>query len=212
MAAEQPEIAGLRDWLARRRGRLVGDVFVALGFFFFAERRHQRFKLGVGKSRQSEVEALAVQRMQFGREQILIPARVERELVAGNHVGTPLRRGQMPEHHHRHGIDSEPACRQQPAVAGDYHAFGVDQDRIGPAELDDRGGDLRDLVVRVRSGVARIGDQPVERPMLDRVGQSVRHLFRVERRTAAGVGNRGAPVTRRRLPGRRPKTPTVAAL
>ena len=64
-------------------------------------------------------------------------------------------------------------------MAGDDAALRVDQDRIGPAELDDRGCDLRDLAVVVRAGVARIGNQPIERPVLDRIGQSRGHVVRV---------------------------------
>jgi hypothetical protein len=42
-------------------------------------------------------------------------------------------------------------------VAGNDAALRIDQDRIGPAEFDDRGCDLRHLVVVVSPGIARTG-------------------------------------------------------
>ena len=45
---------------------------------------------------------------------------------------------------------------QQASMAGDDVAGLIDQDRVEPPELDDRGRDLRDLVVVIRAGVARM--------------------------------------------------------
>jgi hypothetical protein len=61
-------------------------------------------------------------------------------------------------------------------VAGNHITRVIDQDRVQPAELDDRRRDLRHLVLAVRAGIARIRHQSVERPMLDRIGQPGRHL------------------------------------
>ena len=47
----------------------------------------------------------------------------------------------------------------------------VDQDRVGPAELDHRGRDLIDLRLAVRARVALVRAQPVDRPQLDPVGE-----------------------------------------
>ena len=43
------------------------------------------------------------------------------------------------------------ARRQEPAVARNDAVVAVDQDRVGPAELADRGSDLRDLSINVRA-------------------------------------------------------------
>ena len=53
----------------------------------------------------------------------------------------------------------------------------VDQHRIGPAPLPDRGRDLVDLLVAVRAGVAGIRDQPADRPALHLVCGPFVHLF-----------------------------------
>jgi hypothetical protein len=47
----------------------------------------------------------------------------------------------------------------------------VDQDRIGPPELDHRGRDLIHLSVAVRARVALVRSQAVDRPQLDPVGE-----------------------------------------
>ena len=65
--------------------------------------------------------------------------------------------------------------RQQPAVAGNDAVVAVDQDRVGPAELADRGGDLRHLRIAVRPGVLGEGDQSRGRTVLHRESANV-HL------------------------------------
>ena len=55
----------------------------------------------------------------------------------------------------------------------------------------DRGCDLRDLDVVVGTGVAGTRDQSVERPVLDRIGESRRHVVcvgAVPRRVVTGFG------------------------
>ena len=42
-------------------------------------------------------------------------------------------------------------------MPGDDAVVAVDQDRVGEAELADRGGDLRHLLVAVRPGVPGVG-------------------------------------------------------
>ena len=59
-------------------------------------------------------------------------------------------------------------------MARDDAGVAINQDRIRETELADAGGDLRDLGVGVRARILRIGDQPVERPMLDVPGQNWR--------------------------------------
>jgi hypothetical protein len=54
-----------------------------------------------------------------------------------------------------------------PPVSGDDLVFIADQDRVGEAEALDAPGDLRDLLLRVGAGVARIGAQARNRHLLD---------------------------------------------
>ena len=71
--------------------------------------------------------------------------------------------------YHRNRVKPEFLRGKQTAMASNDVAGVVDQDRIQPPELDDRGRDLCDLVIVMRAGVARIRDQPRERHMLDGV-------------------------------------------
>ena len=57
--------------------------------------------------------------------------------------------------------------REQPSMSDDDAVLAVYQNRVGPAELADRGGDLRHLSFRVRPRIARIGDQRRKRAVLD---------------------------------------------
>ena len=52
-------------------------------------------------------------------------------------------------------------------MAGDQHAAIVDEARNVEAEFRDRAGNLRDLLVRMRSGIRRIGQEPADGPELD---------------------------------------------
>ena len=51
---------------------------------------------------------------------------------------------------------------QQARVAGDDHAVRADENRIRPPELGDAGGDLRDLLVRMRPRVPGVGNEAVD--------------------------------------------------
>ncbi len=135
----------------------------------------QPIDLGLGKAEKLEVEAVLLEPCELGRQHRLVPAAIERDLVVGEPVGPGLRVAQMLEADHRHLGQAKPPRRQKPAVAGDQHAALVDQARDVEAELGDRGRDLRHLPVGVRAGVGGIGQQPLERPALDGLGQSGRH-------------------------------------
>jgi hypothetical protein len=77
----------------------------------------------------------------------------------------------MLEPDHRHLGESELACREQPAVAGQDTGLLINQDRVGPAELDHRGRDLIHLRLAVRARVALVRTQAVDWPQLDPVGE-----------------------------------------
>ena len=105
------------------------------------------------------------------RQQRLAPARLQGELVVGDQVRPLLRLAEVLEPDHRHLGEPELARREQPAVAGQDPGVLVDQDRVGPAELDHRGRDLIDLRLAVRARVALVRAQAVDRPQLDPVGE-----------------------------------------
>src|SRR6266404_5345866 len=81
----------------------------------------------------------------------------------------------------RHGVHTELARRQYPTVPGQDAVVAVAQDRIGETELPDAPGDLRDLRLRVRPRVARVGDQRVDRPIFDRQFRQLRPPVRISR-------------------------------
>ena len=100
---------------------------------------------------------------------------VDRDLVVGDHQRAPLHRRQVRQHDHRSLGQSQLARRHDPAVAGDDHAVVADQHRVHETELGDRSGDLRHLLLGMGAGVARVRDQSLERPALDRMGKLRRH-------------------------------------
>ena len=57
--------------------------------------------------------------------------------------------------------------RRQPPMAGDDIAVLADQDRVGEAEGADAAGDLGDLRIAVGAGIAGVGNQPLDRPLLE---------------------------------------------
>ena len=89
MAAEPPEIAVARDRRAGCEGncivRPIGTVGIRL-----ARLVDDEVDLGQAEAGQLDVEVEVDQRLQLDREDLLVPAGIERELVVGEHVGPPL--------------------------------------------------------------------------------------------------------------------------
>ena len=64
-------------------------------------------------------------------------------------------------------VEPELARRQQPAVPSDHPVLAIDEHGVGEAELADRAGDQRQLLLRMRPGIACIDDQTRDRPVLE---------------------------------------------
>ena len=124
--------------------------------------------LQLAEAGQRQVEAEALQLAELEAEQLVVPAGVQRQLVVGNDQRPLLRLAQAGKLDDRHRRHAELPRRQQPPVPGDDAVVAVDQDRVGPAELADRGGDLRHLRVRVRARVLRKRDQSRGRTVFHR--------------------------------------------
>jgi hypothetical protein len=166
VVAEQPEVARFRDGLDRRLGRLVlGRVGLAIGGC------EQRLQLAGIEAQKVEIEALVPQPGQLLCKERLIPPAVQSKLIIRDHIRPLLRRRQMPEPDHRHLGQPQLPGRHQPAVPGEDAISLVDQDRVGEAELDHRGRDLRHLVGAMCPRVALVGPEPVDRPELQPLGQ-----------------------------------------
>ena len=109
-----------------------------------------------------------VEPMELGPQELVVPTGVFGNPVVGDAERPRLRLAQMLEADHRHGLQLQLSGGQQPAVAGDQHPALVHQAGRVEAEGGDRARDLRHLIVGVRACIGGVGQQPVERPVLDR--------------------------------------------
>ena len=171
MIAQQPQIAQAGDRVHRR----LGDDVLAGEAIALVERRQQPVEFLPVEAGQAEIEAGGVERVQLGGEQLVIPARKLGQPVVGDAVGADLFRRQVRQPDDRHLLEAQMLRRQQPAVAGDDLAVVRHHHRRRPAVLDQRGGDLGDLIVGMGPRVPRIRLQPCERPLLDLLGQERKH-------------------------------------
>ena len=161
---------------ARHRvGRRLGDDVLAGQTVAVVERGQQPVQVLALEAGERQVEAGGVERLQLGRQQLVVPAGQLGQPVVGDAVGAHLLRRQVRQADHRHRIEPEMPRRQQPAVAGDDLVVVRHHHRRRPAVLDQRGGDPGDLIVRVRPRVAGIRLQPRDRPLLDLLGQEWEH-------------------------------------
>lgn len=121
-----------------------------------------------GKAQKIEIEGVFVQGRDLGLEHRIVPARILRDPVVGDHQRPALRFRKMRKHDDRNlGEPKLLGCENAP-VAGNDHIVGADQHRVHEAELGNRARDLRNLIARMRPRVADIGDQPRNRAGLDR--------------------------------------------
>ena len=137
MVAQDPQVALLAHGIIGRfRGRyLLGGLVI-----------EQIVQLVQVEPGQFEVEVEALQRPQLIGQQVLVPAGVQGQAVVGDDVGPLLGLGQVGELDHRDRGHAQLAGRQESSVTGDDAGVAVDQDRVRPAELEQAGGDLGDLL------------------------------------------------------------------
>src|SRR5581483_1667958 len=87
--------------------------------------------------------------------------------VVGDDERPPLRLAQVIEHDHRNFAEAQLPRGLKACVPGDNHAIRAHEDWICPAKFNDRGRDLRYLLLGVRAGIAGEGNQPLDGPALD---------------------------------------------
>ena len=149
---------GIGRWLAIRRAIAAGigvkTIEQPAEFFF-------------GKAQKIEIKGVFVQGGDFCLEHRIVPARIFRDPVVGNHQRPALRFRKMRKHDDRNLGEPKLLSGENAAVAGDDHIVGADQHRVHEAELGNRARDLRNLIARMRPSVADIGDQPRNRAGLD---------------------------------------------
>ena len=112
--------------------------------------------------------SLAVQRGQFYRQHLIVPATVGSDLVVGDHQCAALGRAEMRQDYN--------GCLFQPQLAGghdapmprDDHAVISNQHRVHETKFCNRSCNLCNLRIRMGTSIAGMGDQSVERPKLNR--------------------------------------------
>jgi hypothetical protein len=172
MAVEPPNIS----WPGDSGGRITGrERDLVLGFRFGWTVRCSLSRLieyevnfGRRKTGELDVEVEGHEALQFDCQQLLVPARVQCELVVGQHIGSPLRLIEVSEAHRRHTFHADQLCGLDPPMARDDLAVLPDQHRVGKAEPADAVGDLPDLLFGMGAGIAGIGPKPPNRHRLDR--------------------------------------------
>jgi hypothetical protein len=108
------------------------------------------------ETREVETETGGIERVQFGGEQLVMPAGQLGQTVVGDAAGTDLRCRQVRQPDDRHLLEPQMLRRLEPAVAGDDLAVVGDHHRCRPAVLDQRGSDPGDLLGEEREH----GDRP----------------------------------------------------
>jgi hypothetical protein len=124
-------------------------------------------KLVCRKTDELEICAKVAQRGQFQFEQALVPPGIEGKLVIRDHVGPPLRRRPVQRNPDRDLRQSELARSRHTSMTCDNSAALVNQHRGGKPELRNRSRNLLDLRFGVGARITRIGDELLERPLLD---------------------------------------------
>ena len=171
MRPQLPDIArsgnGLPGWF--------GEFFVCIGIHiplrritvFVIEIGQHLGQFGIIETGQQQVVAGLGQLCQFEGQQFLVPARIQRQAVVGDHIGTLLCGAQVAQFNDRDFGQFQLPGSGQPSMPGDDAVVAVHQDRIRPAKLHDAGRDLGDLRRRMRARIARIGQQGVDGAVFD---------------------------------------------
>jgi hypothetical protein len=128
----------------------------------------------LGDADQPEVEVVGHQAAQFLQQQGFVPPAQFGQLVVGDAIGAALRLGQMAQNDHRRLGQTELRGGQDAPMPRDQLPVGRDEAGHGPAELSHARGDLCHLVGIVGLGIAGVGAETGQRPMLDPTGHEGR--------------------------------------
>ena len=169
MRSQLPQVARAGYRQCGCVGYLVGSV-VGFVIGLVAGLGEQGLDFAIVETGEIEIEASRLQIRQFQGQQFIVPAGTLGELVLGQDEGALLPLGQVGQFDHRQIRHVELARREDATVPGDDAALAVDQDRVVEAELPDAGRDLGDLFLAVRARIAGIGDQRLDRAIVDLQG------------------------------------------
>jgi hypothetical protein len=170
--SQVPDIAGAGYRVNRNLRHIIGGIVgiprvVLVPCPILIRNTEQRFQLVVGKSGQRQVISRSGQVTQLQVQQFLIPAGGERQFIVGNDVSPLLVGRQVPQLYHRYFGETQAPSSCQATMPGNHTVIAIDQDRVGPAEFDNAGGDLRHLGVIVSARIPDVGDQPLKGAVLD---------------------------------------------
>jgi hypothetical protein len=148
-----------------RLGNLGHGVFVGEAVVRLLRIAQEFLNLLVRKAHQVEVEAVLFERLQLHPQHGLVPSCVECQTVIREHERAPLYFAEAVKNDDRHFGHAQFAGCQQAGVTRDDDPIAAGENRRGPTEFDNRCGDLRHLLRRVRARVASVGQQLVDRPL-----------------------------------------------
>jgi hypothetical protein len=156
MRAQLPNIAGLRHWCL---WQLRNCVFVGEPR---RDLRRERFlELLVRKAQDRQVSTQASEIFQLKAEHLHVPAGIERDPIIRKHKLTSLYLAKSGNLDHRYGHKAELARRGQAPVASDNIPVVSNQDWVSKTEGPDTAGDLGNLRIAMRAGVARRRHEPL---------------------------------------------------
>jgi hypothetical protein len=130
--------------------------------------------LGEGEPRSLHLEIQIDEGLQLGREEFLIPACVQGQLVVGEHVSLAIGGAQMRQPYRRNVGHADELCCRHPAMAGQDGIVVVNEDRVGEAEVLDALRQLSDLALGVGASIAAVGAELRNGPLFDVADGSVR--------------------------------------
>ena len=151
--SEYPYVTKVRHGIDRRLGRIVW-ISHPLRVL-----RHQLGEFVISETHKAKIEAVLCKLAEFNTQKLIVPSRVESELVVGQDIGAPLGFGPSARHHDGHSIDTELAGRHHAPMTSNDAALLVNKYRVSPPPLANRGRNLRDLLIRVRARIASIRDK-----------------------------------------------------
>lgn len=103
---------------------------------------------------------------EFQPQQVLVPARLLRQPVVRDRIGPQVSFGEVRQHQGRDQRQPELLGGLHTAMSRNEPAPVIDQNRLGEAELADRGRELRDLLLGVSARIALRGLEIARRPHL----------------------------------------------
>ena len=138
-------------------GDLRQHILLRVPLIFGCDNRHQTVDLRDREAGDAdvEVEILHHQRTKLGRQQILVPAGVQGQLVVGQNIGALLCFSHVVDPKAGNLGKTQQLRRFDPAVSGKDRPPVIDQHRVGEPECLDAPGNLAHLLLRMGARIAR---------------------------------------------------------